>query len=154
MSEVYGNSFLTILASTASNSEQGFLGHRDPQRCIMTKFCHHPKSPEHWTWIRWPPPEGKRTKSDRKIRHRAWAFQEYALTPRVLEYAPTEMEWHCYEITYEESMTHLENFTMHDTYKEIMWILGLSDITRPLPNDQVPTHLGFADGSDKLSIYN
>jgi hypothetical protein len=152
MSEVYGNSFLTILASTSQNSEQGFIGHRDPERCLLTKFCPHPKSPEAWTWIRWPMTEGKWDHSDRKIGHRAWAFQEYSLPPRVLEYAPTEMEWHCNQMKFEESMAHLDQFITHDTYKELMWILSLSDVSTPPLNDQVPTHPEFAGDSTNISI--
>lgn len=154
MSEVYGNSFLTILASAGQNSESGFLGHRDPKRCIMTKFCPHPIDPELWTYIRWPMSEGRWNHSDRKIGHRAWAFQEYSLPPRVLEYAPTEMEWHCNQTHYEESMRHLNQYITNDTYKELMWILGLQDNRETLSNDGVPTHSTFADDDNKLSIYN
>jgi hypothetical protein len=154
MSEVYGNSFLTILASTAEHSEQGFLGHRDPERCLCTKFCPHPKSPEAWTWIRWPMTEEKWDHSDRKIGHRAWAFQEYSLPPRILEYAPTEMEWHCNQVEFGESMAHLDQFITHDTYKELMWILSLPNVGKPPLNDQVPTHPEFAGQSANISIYN
>ncbi|KAE9370261.1 HET-domain-containing protein, partial [Stipitochalara longipes BDJ] len=121
MSEVYGNSFITILASSAQNSEQGFLASRDPERHILTKFCPHPCHPEIWTWIHWPwGTSGRSDHRDRKICHRAWAFQEYSLPPRVLEYAPTEMEWHCNQTMFEETMADPGDYAMHDTYKELM----------------------------------
>jgi hypothetical protein len=155
MSEVYGNSFVTILASTAQNSDQGFLGLRDRSRYIMTKFASVPKHPEHWAWSRWPLSEGKGDHSDRKIKHRAWAFQEYSLPPRVLEYAPAAMEWHCNQIKFEEQSKRFETW-VHDVYKELMWILSLPDITKPPESeDVIPIHsfLATPTGSEDLTIY-
>ena len=163
MSEVYGNSFVTILASAAQNSDQGFLGPRNSERHITTKYCPHPDVPEVWSYISWTWSTSERSdQAYRKISQRAWAFQEYSLPPRVLEYAPMQMEWHCNQIMFEETMSSLVDYQMYDTYKQLMWILSLPNISKigmtgcvskyvhsatgleaPL-NPKIPTHPEFA----------
>src|ERR1700733_10472177 len=92
-----GNSFLTIYASSAINSDVGFLRARQRERYITTKLCRVPNFPNHWIWIRWPPSDfvWSIDKAMGKLWHRGWAFQELVLLPRILEYSPRMMHWRC-----------------------------------------------------------
>src|ERR1700761_7819454 len=105
MSEVYGSSFLTIYASSTTNSNVGFLKPRDRNRYLMTKLCPVPESPNHWIWIRWPQSDfvWSFDEASGRLWHRSWAFQELVLPPRILEYSPQMMHWRCNGQHLEES---------------------------------------------------
>jgi hypothetical protein len=153
MSEVYGSSFLTIYASSAENSDAGFLCPRDPNRYLMTKLCPVPKFPKHWIWIRWPLSEliWSFDEANGKLWHRSWAFQELVLPPRVLEYGPQMMNWRCNRQHLEERSRSCDG-NGHDGYKELMWILGLPDINNS-SSEPTPSHPEFADHHRSISIY-
>ncbi|KAL5331833.1 hypothetical protein ACEPPN_001371 [Leptodophora sp. 'Broadleaf-Isolate-01'] len=155
MSEVYGNSFLTIYASAADNSDQGFLRRRDPERYLMTKLCPIPMCPEHWVWIRWPPSDLVWSFDDAlgRLWDRSWAFQELVLPSRVLDYGRQMLNWRCNHQHIEESS---KTFQVggHDGYKELMWILSLPEVNSPPTSGEVPSHPTFAAYSDKISIYS
>ncbi|KAH8803456.1 heterokaryon incompatibility protein-domain-containing protein [Xylogone sp. PMI_703] len=153
MGEVYGNSFITILASTAQNSDQAFLACRDPNRYIKARLAPLPKHPGEWAWIRWPASDGVWDQADRKINHRGWAFQEYSLSPRILEYAPTSLEWHCNEGTFNETENHRRLRGVHNNYKELMWILGLPDASTPTTTGSIPVYPIFVGSDTTINIY-
>jgi len=154
MSEVYGNSFLTIYASSAENSDTGFLRPRDPERYLMTKLCPVPKFPGHWIWIRWPTSDlvWSLTEIMGRLWHRSWAFQELVLPPRILEYSKLMMHWRCNKQHIEELSRTCE-VRCNDGYKELMWILGLPDISNP-PSEAIPSHHTFAHYHENISIYS
>src|SRR3569833_3926105 len=96
MPRIYAESALTIMASRAARVTDGFLrddvaGHQEaaglavrlPFRCpggsIGTAIlCCQDKSRE-------PEP----------IDHRAWTFQEYYLSKRIMPFGTLQMRWHC-----------------------------------------------------------
>jgi hypothetical protein len=72
----------------------------------------------------------------------------------VLEYGPTEQGWNCNQAQFEEKMTRLDEYSHHNMYKELMWILGLPKVRRLPSAGDIPAHSTFADSKDKLTIYN
>jgi hypothetical protein len=154
MSEVYGSSFLTIYASSAVNSDVGFLRLREQERYIMTKLCQVPNFPGHWIWIRWSP-SGFVWSIDEgvgRLWHRDWAFQELVLSPRILEYGPRMMHWRCNK-QHVEDMARSFTAGAHGAYKELMWILSLPDIDKP-SSEPVLSHPTFADFHRHMNIYH
>jgi hypothetical protein len=89
---IFGNAYVTISASRASDSREGFL---------------HPISrpPADGICFRLPYacPDGRlgyvilHRYSDNPIHSRAWTFQEYMLSPRILEYTSSQLKWMCRE---------------------------------------------------------
>jgi hypothetical protein len=89
---IFGNAYVTISASRASDSRQGFLHpiSRPPTDDIVFSLpyacpdgrlgsvilCHYSGNPVHG---------------------RAWTFQEYMLSPRILEYTSSQLIWMCRE---------------------------------------------------------
>lgn len=91
MGKIYKNSLVTIAAANSRSASDGFLSDRDlpgvttlPFPCpngttgkiSLAKFVstYHPEQP---------------------LDRRAWALQEYLLSPRLLMYGASELTWHC-----------------------------------------------------------
>ncbi|KAK6330178.1 hypothetical protein TWF730_004674 [Orbilia blumenaviensis] len=81
--KVYSNAVLTIAASRATNHREGFLddiafslqkNNEGPGRVFLWKFC--------------PP-------ADEPLPKRAWAFQEYLLSNRILLFESYRLRWIC-----------------------------------------------------------
>lgn len=103
MTEVYSNSWVTIAADAAVNSDEGFLGNerrkinvkrfkcpglgtQDSEVCIRKKgsgfhdsFSHH-----FWTGPARSP-----------LSSRGWVLQESVLAPRILHFTAEELTWEC-----------------------------------------------------------
>lgn len=91
MGKIYKSAKVTIAAATARGVSEGFLSTRDPPALVTVPFlcpnsmtttislaspiyAYHPEQP---------------------LDSRAWALQEYLLSPRLLMYGASELTWHC-----------------------------------------------------------
>ncbi|KAF2470809.1 HET-domain-containing protein [Lindgomyces ingoldianus] len=152
MSRVYGNSYVTIYASAAPNSDAGFLRCRPRDRRVRTKLCRVPDSLDRWIWIQWPGGEQvwNLDESAGPLWSRGWAFQELVLPPRVLEYGPHAMSLRCNTQHYEEDSRRNTGGT-HDGYKELLWIMSLPDII----NSPSLEHNSFSrdPGGTTMTVY-
>lgn len=93
MDSTYGNSFLTIAASAAHDTNSGILN--VPQLSSLD-ICALPcvdqsKSPM-TLWAQYCPYD---VDDLQPLAQRAWAFQEYMLSPRVLSYHKDQLAWEC-----------------------------------------------------------
>jgi hypothetical protein len=91
----------TITATSAPNCHTGFLPKLDRKRYTWVELASNVKT--YKVYIR---PSNNHDRfglgkepSDAAVplRDRAWAFQEYLLSPRSLQFGPTEMVWECRE---------------------------------------------------------
>jgi hypothetical protein len=101
MADIYGKATITIAATSAPNCHIGFLPKLDRERFFRIQLETSTK-----TWNIYTRPShdhdrfgfGKESyDSTVPLRSRAWAFQEYLLSPRSLQFGPTEMVWECRE---------------------------------------------------------
>lgn len=101
MADIYGRATITITATSASNCMSGFLQDLNRDDFSMIKLQLKAK-----TWDIYVRPSHNhdrfgfgKANSDSAVplRSRAWAFQEYLLSPRSLQFGPTEMVWECNE---------------------------------------------------------
>ncbi|KAI0465784.1 HET-domain-containing protein [Xylaria cf. heliscus] len=99
MHNVYNNSFVTIAASRATESSEGFLGNRIEKSYVPVPFhseriagevlafslpLNHVADPERSVWMEHEP-----------LSHRAWAFQERYLSRRTLHFASDQIFFEC-----------------------------------------------------------
>jgi hypothetical protein len=99
MADIYGKATITITATSALNCHAGFLPKLDDR-----KFSKVVLKTNATTWTIYMRPShnhdlfgfGKESYDEKvPLRTRAWAFQEYLLSPRSLQFGPTEMVWEC-----------------------------------------------------------
>ena len=99
MAAIYGNSFLTIAATSAADGNGGCLPTYNPQLHELSFYT--PTGEQHTVFVR--KHLAHRPYSDRydeKIHNppllkRAWTFQEHLLAPRVLQCTQSELIWEC-----------------------------------------------------------
>ncbi|KAJ5583884.1 HET-domain-containing protein [Penicillium hetheringtonii] len=104
MADIYGNSTITLTATSAPNCDTGFLHDREA-KFLRVLLNIKGRSGDTSTSIFIRPSYdhsqfgfGKSTGNDTvPLRGRAWAFQEYLLSPRSLQFGTTEMVWECKE---------------------------------------------------------
>lgn len=115
MQHVYGNSYLNICTAAAANStEESFIGRsrgilKTPQ--ISTLWGKSPKD----TFFLWYDHSFEEDIIQSPLRHRAWVYQEWYLSPRSLILSHNMLWWHCrQQLTSEErrngSMGYLHGF--------------------------------------------
>ncbi|PQE09100.1 heterokaryon incompatibility protein [Rutstroemia sp. NJR-2017a BVV2] len=95
MAQVYGNADLVIAASSAKNSQQGFLTQtrRHPQGSV---YFYNKGDPSKPYCIKYGlGPSYQMTLDEGPLAKRAWAYQEKILARRYLCYGPEELSWHC-----------------------------------------------------------
>ncbi|MCJ1448771.1 MAG: hypothetical protein MMC23_009289 [Stictis urceolatum] len=95
MGDIYANSYVTLAASTSPNSRGGLVYHRDPLSvwpCRLTA-----------TWECFTPGQfvvsasGWACESDMMpLENRAWAFQEWLLSKRLVHFSKDQVRWECY----------------------------------------------------------
>jgi hypothetical protein len=89
---IFGNAYVTISASRASDSREGFL--HPVSRPPTDGVCFS---------LPYACPDGRLgyvilyRYSGNPIQSRAWTFQEYMLSPRILEYTSSQLKWMCRE---------------------------------------------------------
>jgi hypothetical protein len=111
MGKIYESAAVTIIAASAKDCHDGFLSTKS-----------YPLGAKNWKPFQLPlrcpdgnlgtitlEPENPYFKDDQPLNHRAWAFQEYLLSPRRLIYSTTQLMWHCRssEMTSENRPTNL-----------------------------------------------
>ena len=95
MGDIYANSIITLAATTSSNSQDGLLHQRNPLsvwpcRLEATWKCFVPGKiiVSNPTWAR---------ESDMSpLGGRAWAFQEWLLSKRLIHFSKDQVRWECY----------------------------------------------------------
>lgn len=93
MADYYRNAYLTIAASRASNSNEGFLGQLERARIKKMHCASHDKQ---FTCIVTDPSSNASSCEDQNpLYTRGWVFQEMLLSPRVLSFGAKELEWYC-----------------------------------------------------------
>lgn len=130
MSGIYKNSFLTIAAASAFNSQVGFLGPRT--RYLSTALSTFPKVPlglkireaiNHENSIQGP------------LEGRAWAFQERLIPKRVLSFGSKEMRWECNSSTFTESGHSFSHDIVSGNISRELYHSTLSAVVRPLTSE-------------------
>jgi len=91
MGEIYKNAAVTVAAGNATDANEGFLMPRSlPSACSLPLYISKKQSGTLWlqdqkTFKRPPEP----------LDCRAWTFQEFLLSPRILYYGSNEVIWRC-----------------------------------------------------------
>ncbi|KAK4455295.1 heterokaryon incompatibility protein-domain-containing protein [Podospora aff. communis PSN243] len=93
MPTIYKNGYLTIIAGSASNTAQGFLGDRLEPHAETLAFDLSYRCPDDQIG-RVTLVELNRINSD-PLDSRAWALQERLLSPRTLEFSSHQIRWLC-----------------------------------------------------------
>jgi hypothetical protein len=118
MGSVYSNAFLTIAASSAPNSQAGFLGTRSQYHPKDLQFFPNcsPKSP-HAIKVRELAPRSIEPQDP--LAGRAWAYQERLLSPRFLSFNSDQIRWYCRSrIYYESFQTNVATGTTDTEYED------------------------------------
>jgi hypothetical protein len=101
MLSVYSNSYLTVAASRAKESAQGFLGERPKRSCVQLKYSRDGLQGQAMVFAL--PLREELIKRDyiklpqEPLSKRAWSLQERMLSHRVLLYATSQMFFECNE---------------------------------------------------------
>ena len=105
MGDIYANSCFTLAATTSPNSQSGLLHQRNPLSvwpCRLTA-----------TWECFVPGElvvsveaGARDSEMKPLGDRAWAFQEWLLSKRLIHFSKDQVRWECYCLTASEVHPH------------------------------------------------
>ncbi|KAH6669001.1 heterokaryon incompatibility protein-domain-containing protein [Halenospora varia] len=90
MADVFGNSHITIAATAARNSKEGFLFNRDPARDVSELLS----KKEHTYHARVPSMELASLQSS-PLYKRGWVLQEMVLSKRVVHFARDQLFWNC-----------------------------------------------------------
>ena len=93
MPEIYQYATATISAASSTKADDGFLFQRGHwyRQCPPVRLQAVTESGERVTAFAYE----KRVWESEPIGWRAWTYQEYALSPRVLSYRSTLLEWSC-----------------------------------------------------------
>ncbi|KAI0443967.1 heterokaryon incompatibility protein-domain-containing protein [Xylaria telfairii] len=98
MGDVYLNSYLTIAATRASNSEAGFLGPRSLTRTVKLPWTllgpHSPTTESIYACQR---RSFANDVDDGPLNRRAWVLQERVLSPRTLHFTEHQVYWECWQ---------------------------------------------------------
>ncbi|KAI0466048.1 heterokaryon incompatibility protein-domain-containing protein [Xylaria cf. heliscus] len=98
MGDVYLNSYLTIAATRASNSEAGFLGPRSFTRTVKLPHTipgvHDPFTARIYACQR---RSFSNDVDDGPLNRRAWVLQERVLSPRTLHFTEHQVYWECWQ---------------------------------------------------------
>lgn len=98
MSDIYKNSFLTLAAASASNSQAGFLSSRTKH--LGTALPAFPRAP---LGLKIREAIDRKRPVQEPLEARAWAFQERLIPNRILFFGSREMRWECNSSTLTES---------------------------------------------------
>lgn len=141
MGDYYGSAYMTIAATSAESSIDGYL-----KRCswpwpMVTMPCHtgiepseHPHiyfryQPDHLNYSRTDAIDGSTWNS------RAWTYQERLLSNRILHFAQGRLFWECHNIEGSE-----ENEPEREPEYNFQWLATKAGTSRPLV---YPDEAGF-----------
>ncbi len=95
MGEIYKNSTVTIVAARSRAVREGFLHQQfQPFAAVEGQFRQNNKLEKVWLVPETTPELGRDPLS-----LRGWTFQEQLLSPRLLQYGPKAVTWHCASVT-------------------------------------------------------
>ncbi|EUC27020.1 hypothetical protein COCCADRAFT_112765 [Bipolaris zeicola 26-R-13] len=89
---IFGNAYITICASRAGDSREGFLDpiSRPPVDSLVFSLLYICLDGRLCSVVCYP-------RSGNPVHSRAWTFQEYMLSTRILEYTSSGLVWMCRE---------------------------------------------------------
>lgn len=90
MSNVYSNSYLTVFATFSRDSQEGFLKLKLEDMPVQYRLCDVPGDPTNSIYVR-----VRDRRSYSLLNSRGWVFQEYLLSPRILQFTPAQMAFEC-----------------------------------------------------------
>lgn len=96
MADIYGNSTVTIAASSSENSQVGCLFSRDTTQPIALNYLSNTRSAG-FVYVRRPLISFENTVNSGPLNRRAWVFQERLLSRRILHYGKDQLHWECQE---------------------------------------------------------
>ena len=141
MDKVYGDAFLTIVATSTKSDVEGFL-HRSPLPPVVRMPYQAYAAPEtgeshyYLSYRRSGGNEGSwsRVFNESLWSTRGWTFQEYLLSKRVLHFTSTKIFWECRVIEGSE-----ENEPPRTTQDETSWMkqYHMSGLRNEVPNERV-----------------
>lgn len=90
MADVYGNARVTIAATAASHSHEGFLFKRKPAKQLVGRLWGEDET-TYYARI----PSAESTLYSSPLYKRGWILQEMVLSNRVVHFARDQLFWHC-----------------------------------------------------------
>ena len=96
MADIYGNSVLTIAASSSENSQAGCLFSRDVTPRIALNYPSNTR-PAGFVYVRRALKSFKETVDSGPLSRRGWVYQERLLSRRILHYCQDQLHWECQE---------------------------------------------------------
>lgn len=96
MADIYGNSAVTIAASSSENSRVGCLFSHDTNPPITLNYPSSTR-PAGFAYIRRPLKSFEDSVNSGPLNSRAWVFQERLLSRRILHYGKDQLHWECQE---------------------------------------------------------
>lgn len=96
MADIYGNSTVTIAASSSENGRVGCFFPRDSPLPIALNYPSKTRSVG-YAYVRRPLKNFEETVDRGPLNSRAWVFQERLLSRRILHYGKDQLHWECQE---------------------------------------------------------
>ncbi|OCL02039.1 HET-domain-containing protein, partial [Glonium stellatum] len=165
MGDVYRNAYLTIAATSASSGDIPFLTSRPDRYFKRLPFRFGDKRrPSTMIEVR-EIPDLDKDNNIGPLDRRAWAFQEYQLSTRILQYTEFELVWECREATYCECIGHKNNWhscqrvaSVHNINKpQKVWHNAVYEFLKrqmKFQSDKLPTLAGLAKIVSKSTGWN
>lgn len=152
MAEIYSKAYVTLAATSASNSADGFYHTRSgskprEHRTVKMRDSEHSGgSFDVLIWQRFPTPNKNFVIGDLPLLKRAWAYQERLLSPRTVHFADDMLYWECSSLTTSEvsgRRTGLESAEVIHTLKALL-SSGVPEQRSVATTASNGTHLSFA----------
>jgi hypothetical protein len=138
MGDVYANSYITLAATASPDSEGGLLHTRSP---LSVWPCR-----TRATWTCFPAGElvisvpDWATESDlQPLASRAWVFQEWLLSKRLLHFGKDQVRWQCFGISASE--VYPDGFSADESEFDAYSVPSKSDVVRLLSESRSATEL-------------
>lgn len=122
MGDIYRNSALTLSATTAKNSTEGFLHPRTPrfEPIYLTQSSENPRLNGIHAIRPWLMSWTKCVEGDQSpLSSRAWILQERLLPPRTLHFGHEQMFWECRTLLIEEGQDYEPINALDDLYLDL-----------------------------------
>ena len=102
MADIYGNSAVTIAASSSENSRAGCFFYRDTNPPVALNYPSSDR-PAGVVYVTRPSKSFEETVNSGPLNRRAWVFQERLLSRRILHYGKDQLHWECQETCLSEN---------------------------------------------------
>lgn len=110
MEQVFSNAYLTIAASSARSSIEGFLGPRLSRPCICLRMRVLGTSKDVHFYVCPAIDDFSRDVDDSNLSRRGWVLQERALSRRTIFYTLTQVYWECGAGVHCETLARLQKY--------------------------------------------